>query len=111
MSNFRPLTECLDEQWDDPNKRKELRKAVFQRIEELEAENRIFRQTESVDDSVWDALLEQVRQHQATIERAKVHASETMRLLNWDQLGWDVPELVIEELSKALAALEGEKDE
>jgi hypothetical protein len=34
------------------------------RIAQLEAQNRIFRSTESVDDSVWDALLEQVRNSQ-----------------------------------------------
>lgn len=107
-----------------------------QRIEELEAENRIFRSTESVDDSVWDALLEQIRQHHDRIEElearitdhnaewvedqqklvelqrkyealvdgitsAQLHTSETLRLLQWDQLGWDVPEEVIESLGKA----------
>jgi hypothetical protein len=40
-----------------------------ERIVELEAENRIFRSTESVDDSVWDALLEQVRTFQAKLDR------------------------------------------
>jgi hypothetical protein len=41
------------------------------RIAELEAENRIFRSTESVDDSVWDALLEQVRTFQAKLDRVR----------------------------------------
>ena len=39
-----------------------------ERIAELEAQNRIFRNTESVDDSVWDALLEQVRVLQAKLD-------------------------------------------
>jgi predicted RNase H-like nuclease (RuvC/YqgF family) len=47
-----------------------------------------------------------IEQLNAKLERVRKHASETMRLLNWDQLGWDVPEEVIEELSKALTALE-----
>lgn len=38
MSKFTPLEEYLDEAWDDPEKRKELRKALFERIAELEAE-------------------------------------------------------------------------
>ena len=38
---------------------------------ELEAENRIFRSTESVDDSVWDALLEQVRVLQVKLDRVR----------------------------------------
>ena len=39
--------------------------------EELEAQNRIFRNTESVDDSVWDALLEQVRTYQEKLDRVQ----------------------------------------
>ncbi len=39
------------------------------KVEELEAENRVFRNTESVDDSVWDALLEQVYKFQAKLQR------------------------------------------
>ena len=42
-----------------------------ERIAELKAENKIFRSTESVDDSVWDALLEQVRQFQAKLGAVK----------------------------------------
>ena len=42
--------------------------SLSQVIAELEAENRIFRSTESVDDSVWDALLEQVRTYQAKLD-------------------------------------------
>ena len=41
------------------------------RIAELEAQNRIFRNTESVDDSVWDALLEQVRTYQEKLDRVR----------------------------------------
>jgi hypothetical protein len=41
------------------------------RIAELEAQNRIFRSTESVDDSVWNALLEQVRQLQFQLAAAE----------------------------------------
>ena len=44
------------------------------RITELEAENKIFRSTESVDDSVWDALLEQVRQFQAKLDAVQTIA-------------------------------------
>lgn len=47
----------------------DVRKQMNKRIEKLEAENRIFRATESVDDTVWDALLEQIRSHQSRIEK------------------------------------------
>ena len=35
------------------------------------------------------------------IKSSQSHTSETLRLLQWDQLGWDVPEEVIESLVKA----------
>lgn len=35
------------------------------------------------------------------INSAQSHTAETLRLLQWDQLGWDVPEEVIESLGKA----------
>jgi hypothetical protein len=44
---------------------------IANHIAELEAENRIFRSTESVDDSVWDALLEQVRVLQVKLDRVR----------------------------------------
>ena len=46
------------------------------RIEKLESENRIFRSTELVDDTVWDALLEQVRQSKAQLENTINRAME-----------------------------------
>lgn len=56
------------------------------RIEELEAENRIFRNTESVDDSVWNALLEQVRQFQCKYE-ALVKACDDYYAVNGHSAG------------------------
>jgi len=38
------------------------------RIEELESENKLFRSTESVSDSVWDGLLAEIRGMQSRIE-------------------------------------------
>ena len=55
----------------------------------------------------YDALVE-------GIESAQSHTRETLRLLQWDQLGWDVPEEVIESLGKAdseLRALLEDDDE
>ena len=50
---------------------KGLRVVAENKVAELEAENRIFRSTESVDDSVWDALLEQVRVLQVKLDRVR----------------------------------------
>ena len=50
---------------------KGLRAIAENKVAELQAQNRIFRSTESVDDSVWNALLEQVRQLQFQLAAAE----------------------------------------
>ena len=65
------MTEVTVKRICNPGRKNCQRPELVQRIDELEDENRIFRQTESVDDSVWDMLLEQVRQHQAQINAMK----------------------------------------
>lgn len=55
--------------------------------QELEAENRIFRSTESVDDSVWDALLEQVRTYQEKLDKVREWAWELHDSLKLHQCG------------------------
>jgi len=61
---------------------------------------------------------ELLRKYEALVEginSAQSHTAEALRLLQWDQLGWDVPEEVIESLGNAdselRALLEESNDE
>ena len=80
---------------------------LVDRIEELEAENRIFRSTESVDDSVWDALLEQIRQHHDRIEELE-HRLEAVReiaiegIRAWEYDSQDISMKLCEALGESL---------
>ena len=72
-------------------------KAQAERIAELEAFKAVAVAMQADRQELqrkYDALVDGI-----TI--AQSHTSETLRLLQWDQLGWDVPEEVIESLGKA----------
>ena len=92
------------------------------RIEELEAKlanteeesRQAERECENVEARYWQLKrkYEMLAEHAAIMQRkyealvegitfAQSHTSETLHLLQWDQLGWDVPEEVIESLGKA----------
>jgi len=55
--------------------------------------------------SVLVAAKHRIKALQARLDAAKKYVNETSELLQWDRLGWDVPEKVIEALSKAQVAL------
>lgn len=83
-------------------------KALEQRIAELEAEVRRWAENSEKNGTAMtqarNDLAELQRKYDALVERvesAQSHTRETLRLLQWDQLGWDVPEEVIESLGKA----------
>ena len=54
--------------------------------------------------AVMKLLEKEKRKYEALVDgvkSAQSHTEETLRLLQWDKLGWDVPEEVIESLEKA----------
>jgi FtsZ-binding cell division protein ZapB len=59
------------------------------RIEELESENKLFRSTESVSDSVWDGLLAEIRGMQSRIEAGLKLADEMAKKSGDCVGGWN----------------------
>ena len=68
------MSECLKHE----TLRRQGSPCPYCRIKELVSENKIFRATESVDDTVWDALLEQVRQRDDRLGAAQAKIDALM---------------------------------
>jgi len=76
-------------------------KSERERVEELEA--KVDRLTSRGFEDLHYENEQLQRKYEALVEginSAQSHTAEALRLLQWDQLGWDVPEEVIESLGK-----------